>query len=92
MIPALIVVGALALTTGVAAGAASHRPERTVVIERPEARHVEPRRHVSYVARPGEQASAEWRVAPAEGGRRSVRSWTANMGGGTHNGYDANQG
>lgn len=90
MIPALIAVGALALTTGVAAGAASHRANETVVVERPEVRYVEPRRHVSYVARPDERA-VTWR-SPADGRRHVVYYRTPNMGAGTHNRFDANQG
>ena len=89
MIPALIAVGALALSAGAVAADASHhrRPvvEKTVVIEQPAGAAA--RRHYE---RTGMITTKDGTVVRTH--QAAVRYRTPNMGDGTHNSYDANQG
>lgn len=88
MIPALIAVGALALSTGVvAADAAHHHPyEKTVVVER--TAHAAPAPHRPVY----ERMSLTTGRAPAAARFAATRSWTPNTVLGEHNSFDANQG
>ncbi len=88
MIPALIAVGALALSTGVvAADAAHHHPyEKAVVVERTAHAAPAPRRPIY------ERMSLNSGRAPVTARFDSARSWTPNTVLGEHNSFDANQG